>query len=177
MSNRIRLWDQPVTSRKKGEKTEADPDVSRRTRARSAAIRAQAAAPRTRVEEPVESESAVVDVTPPGEVEAGEWEGSPEGSGPSKRHRNRLPKKKRRRSSVSLCVSDEEAELLYAHAASMNRSLSEWARTVLFKAMGRPVPARYGRQTKVIERMKQKQQERDAATQQARAKKRVPPAE
>ena len=109
-------------------------------------------------------------------IEAGEWERSPEGSGPTKRHRNRLTKKKRRRSSVSLCVSDEESELLYAHAASMDRSLSEWARSVLFKAMGRAVPARYGRQTKVVERMKQKKQEREEAAA-ARAKKRTPPTE
>jgi hypothetical protein len=166
MSKRISLWNQQLSTFQKGEKTTAPGPSAQIALARKAAIEAQAKGiptPPEPVEVEVEGEKE--QESP---VEAGEWEGDAPVEAPAKRHQNRLSKSKRRRSSVSLCVSDEEADLLYAHAANMNRSLSEWARTVLFKAMGRPVPARYGRKTKAVERVNRKRKER------ARAKKTPP---
>lgn len=49
---------------------------------------------------------------------------------------------KRRRSALSVCVSEEEAKLLRAHAAKLGLGFSEWARGTMFRAMGRKVPAR-----------------------------------
>ena len=54
----------------------------------------------------------------------------------------RMSPKKRRRSALSVCVSDEEAELLRRYAASKDMGFSEWARGVMFRAMGRKPPAR-----------------------------------
>ncbi len=47
-----------------------------------------------------------------------------------------------RRNSISLCVSAEEEELLRSFAASQDMGFSAWARTQLFKAMGRRAPER-----------------------------------
>lgn len=49
---------------------------------------------------------------------------------------------KRRGQALSLCVSQEEEFELRQFAAKQGLSFSEWARTVLFKAMGRKVPKR-----------------------------------
>jgi hypothetical protein len=50
---------------------------------------------------------------------------------------------KRRDKNISLCVSQEEERLLRQYAASKDMNFSEWARSTLFRAMGRKVPARY----------------------------------
>jgi hypothetical protein len=52
------------------------------------------------------------------------------------------PQHKRRRQSVSICVSEEEDFILRKHAYDKGVTFSEWARTVLFKAAGRKVPDR-----------------------------------
>jgi hypothetical protein len=54
----------------------------------------------------------------------------------------RMKKAKARRICLSVSMSDEEAQLLRRHAASLDLNFSSWARRVLFRAMGRKVPAR-----------------------------------
>lgn len=54
----------------------------------------------------------------------------------------RMDPRKKRRSALSVCVSDEEAELLRRYAASKGMGFSEWARGLMFRAMGRKPPAR-----------------------------------
>lgn len=49
---------------------------------------------------------------------------------------------KRRGTSMSLCVSEEEAFLLRKYASDSGLGFSEWARAALFQAMKKPVPKR-----------------------------------
>lgn len=51
-------------------------------------------------------------------------------------------KKKIRTNTMGISVSLEERDLLRRHAASKGLTFSEWARSVLFRAMGRKVPSR-----------------------------------
>jgi hypothetical protein len=98
-------------------------------------------------------------VTPPNRVEAGEWERSVEpdygdedepvpanpkghlGSMVYPRG-NRVPKPHIRSGSVSICVSAEEEAILRDHAMKLDTSFSDWARKVLFRALGRKPPRR-----------------------------------
>jgi len=54
----------------------------------------------------------------------------------------RVAEHKARRRAMSISVSEEEERILRKHAASMDRSFSEWARSVMFRAIGRKVPSR-----------------------------------
>jgi len=54
----------------------------------------------------------------------------------------RMRENKVRRKIIGISVSPEEQALIRKHVAEMNTTFSEWARGVLFKAMGRKVPAR-----------------------------------
>ena len=54
----------------------------------------------------------------------------------------RVSEKKARRRAMSVSVSAEEERILRQHVADMNRSFSEWARSVMFRALGRKVPSR-----------------------------------
>lgn len=54
----------------------------------------------------------------------------------------RVAEHKARRRAMSISVSEEEERILRMHAASMDRSFSEWARSVMFRAIGRKVPSR-----------------------------------
>lgn len=54
----------------------------------------------------------------------------------------RLTKSKKRKKSLGISCSDEEAALLRKAASDRNMSFSEWARNTLFRAMGRKPPAR-----------------------------------
>ena len=54
----------------------------------------------------------------------------------------RVAEHKARRRALSISVSEEEERILRKHAASMDRSFSEWARSVMFRAIGRKVPSR-----------------------------------
>jgi hypothetical protein len=54
----------------------------------------------------------------------------------------RVAEHKARRRAMSISVSEEEERILRKHAASMDRSFSEWARSVLFRAVGRKIPSR-----------------------------------
>ena len=61
-----------------------------------------------------------------------------------KRPYTRAGKNKIRRHSVSLSVSEEEENILRTHAVKLDMSFSEWARQVLFRALGRRLPSRGG---------------------------------
>jgi len=54
----------------------------------------------------------------------------------------RVAEHKARRRAMSISVSEEEERILRLHAASRDRSFSEWARSVMFRAIGRKVPSR-----------------------------------
>ena len=54
----------------------------------------------------------------------------------------RIAAQKRRRSCMSVAVSPEEEFILRTHAASKGMGFSEWARMVLFRAMGKKIPSR-----------------------------------
>ena len=54
----------------------------------------------------------------------------------------RVAEHKARRRAMSISVSEEEERILRKHAASMDRSFSEWSRSVMFRAIGRKVPSR-----------------------------------
>lgn len=56
--------------------------------------------------------------------------------------RVRIKKDKRRRNTLSIAVSDEEEAVIRAHLAKTNSSFSAWARSTLFRAMGKKIPAR-----------------------------------
>jgi hypothetical protein len=58
------------------------------------------------------------------------------------RHYRRVAAHKTRRSALSIAVSEEEKALINNYAMELDRSLSEWARSVIFRAMGRKVPSR-----------------------------------
>jgi hypothetical protein len=49
---------------------------------------------------------------------------------------------KKRGNSLSMSVSEEEAQLLRTHAAKLGLGFSEWSRKTLFRSMGRKVPSR-----------------------------------
>ena len=75
------------------------------------------------------------------------FEAKPEVTAPrdrriGKRPYKRVPKEKTRRHAVSICVSEEEENLLRTFATTLDRSFSDWARGILFKAMGRKLPKR-----------------------------------
>jgi len=54
----------------------------------------------------------------------------------------RVAEHKARRRAMSISVSEEEERILRKHSANLDRSFSEWARSVLFRAIGRKVPSR-----------------------------------
>ena len=87
-------------------------------------------------------------------LEAGSWEKQvvidalPRESLPDQRRgkkTRRVPKHKTRRHAVSIAVSEEEERMLRTYAAGLNKSFSEWSRNLLFRAMGRKVPSRQGK--------------------------------
>jgi len=54
----------------------------------------------------------------------------------------RQKRSKTRNMSLTISVSEEEAQMLRRHAASKDQGFSAWARSVLFRAMGQNLPAR-----------------------------------
>ncbi len=56
--------------------------------------------------------------------------------------RKKTPDHKRRGSAISMCVSPEEEFYLRKFASDQGMGFSEWARTVLFKAMKMEIPPR-----------------------------------
>jgi hypothetical protein len=67
---------------------------------------------------------------------------TPDDFEPETRTSLRMKRNKTRRMALSISVSEEEAELLRRHAASLDLGFSAWARQTLFRAMGRKPPAR-----------------------------------
>jgi hypothetical protein len=53
-----------------------------------------------------------------------------------------LTSRQRRRNCLSISVSEEEEEILRAHAAKLGKSFSSWARDTLFRSARRKIPAR-----------------------------------
>ncbi len=134
MTKRLLLWNQELSSESRGtaqpEPKGPVPDDPQAT---------------TDAHDPPEPEPGVP-------LEAGSWEAlAPEPlereSLPDRRSGKkprRVPRHKTRRHSVSVAVSEEEERMLRTYAAGLNKSFSEWSRSVLFRAMGRRVPARSG---------------------------------
>lgn len=56
----------------------------------------------------------------------------------------RKPKYKIRRTSISVCVSEEEEYYLRQYAARKGMTFSAWVRGVLFEVMGKDAPTRPG---------------------------------
>lgn len=53
-----------------------------------------------------------------------------------------MKKTERRRETISIAMSQDEEKAIRQAAHTAGVSLSEWARTAMFKYMGKPVPAR-----------------------------------
>ena len=53
-----------------------------------------------------------------------------------------LPREKKRRTHMSVCLSDEEEAILREYVASQSMNFSDWARKVLFAAAKRKLPSR-----------------------------------
>lgn len=101
----------------------------------------------------------VVEKTPSVEkpLEAGSWMKSPRTPEPSRhmddqrsdpRAMQRRPKDKARRHAISVCVSQEEEDILRAAAYNAGLNFSEWARQHLFAAAKQRIPSR-SRKTEV----------------------------
>lgn len=54
----------------------------------------------------------------------------------------RMKSNKLRKTCMSLSLSEEEARIVRNHVASLNTNFSTWARNTLFRAIGKPIPAR-----------------------------------
>ncbi len=157
MTKRLSLWNQELSEQSRGA-AQAEPKASpvppATAKARFYAVNPHLIPP---VEQPAPPEPAP---GPPAEaespaLEAGSWEGAEvvvplERSELPDRRRGkkprRVPRHKTRRYAVSIAVSEEEERILRTYAAGLNKSFSEWSRTVLFKAMGRRVPSRQGKE-------------------------------
>ncbi len=154
MTKRLSLWNQPLRSeaRRTGEPKSKDlPSTP------TSATTAKFYAKHPHLLESDAPTPPTKESTPPTEappLEAGSWE-SPQHEEPLPREKipnrrygkkhSRVPKHKQRRHAVSVAVSEEEERILRTYAAGLDRSFSEWARGVLFRAMGRKVPSRSGK--------------------------------
>ena len=155
MTKRLSFWNQPLSDKpRRAEKPESKDSPSTPASATTAKFYAkhphllEKAPPPSPEKEPVPS-------TDPSPLEAGSWE-SPQHEEPLPREKlpnrrygkkhSRVPKHKQRRHAVSVAVSEEEERILRTYAAGLDRSFSEWARGVLFRAMGRKVPSRSGKE-------------------------------
>jgi hypothetical protein len=156
MTKRLSLWGLGLASDKRGTE-QAGPTDPPATPAAAAArfyakrpdlLRGVAPPDELLPEPPTEIDEEVAP------LEAGSWEaqGLPEPLAredlPDRRRgkkARRVPRHKTRRHAVSVAVSEEEERILRTYAAGLDKSFSEWSRTVLFRAMGRRVPSRSGK--------------------------------
>lgn len=97
----------------------------------------------------VHTTTAPPPVAGPNDVEAGSWETRQTLPVPHTGDRRLRSQRKRlvapdkaRRNPMCFTVSDEEAAILRAHAATLDMTFSEWVRKTLFKAANRKIPAR-----------------------------------
>ena len=150
MTKRLSLWNRPVSSVSRGtEDAESKDSPTSTVSARFYAKHPHLLPKKEGEPEPqVEPEPEKTDRP----LEAGSWEAAPAQTEPLPREElpnrrrgkkpRRVPKHKTRRHAVSIAVSEEEERILRTYAAGLNKSFSEWSRTVLFRAMGRRVPGR-----------------------------------
>ena len=154
MTKRLSLWNQQLS--RKPRRTE-DPESKDSPSTPPSATTAKFYAKHPHLLEKGDPPAPAKEETPPSTdspLEAGSWE-SPQHEEPLPREKlpnrrygkkhSRVPKHKQRRHAVSVAVSEEEERILRTYAAGLDRSFSEWARGVLFRAMGRKVPARSGK--------------------------------
>ena len=155
MTKRLSLWNQQLSSgkRRASEKESKDspPSPSSATSAKFYAKHPHL------LETPAAPTPPDPDPTPEGApLEAGSWESTtqieplPREDLPDRRRgkkHSRVPRHKQRRHAVSVAVSEEEERILRTYAAGLDKSFSEWARGVLFRAMGRKIPSRSGKDT------------------------------
>ena len=149
MTKRLSLWNKELSTTPGG--TEApSPGTPQAIRAKFFAKN-----PHMIPQEPPEP-AEEPEATPPagGPLEAGSWEARetveplPREALTDRRRGKkvrRVPRHKTRRHAVSIAVSEEEERMLRTYAAGLDKSFSEWSRTVLFRAMGRKVPSRRGK--------------------------------
>lgn len=152
MTKRLSLWAQQLSSTSRG--SEESKDSPRTIRAKffkdnPHLIKTPETEPTAKEPDP-EPEPVQED----GPLEAGSWEKQealealPREEIPDRRRGKkirRVPKHKTRRHAVSIAVSEEEERMLRTYAAGLDKSFSEWSRNLLFRAMGRKVPSRQGK--------------------------------
>lgn len=149
MTKRLSLWNKQLSADKR--RTETPSQESPQT------IRAKYFAQNPHMlpqDAPPPPEPDPIPEGPEDPLEAGSWEAVeqveplPREALPDRRRgkkARRVPRHKTRRHAVSIAVSEEEERMLRTYAAGLDKSFSEWARTVLFRAMGRRVPSRRGK--------------------------------
>jgi hypothetical protein len=147
MAKRITLWNTKRTQRQE--------DTGGTPKQASSALKARLSTTQPQKPRKVDPPPAEPVAQTPKTLEAGQWEKSPDdrpspvappreaikNRGYGKRAR-RVPRNKTRRHTISVAVSDEEERILRSYAAALDISFSEWARSVMFKAMDKNVPPR-----------------------------------
>jgi hypothetical protein len=133
MNPRLNLWNKPLPSSESNTPTQPVSAPTPSSRITIDHARSAVSEPVQRVARPpvVTTFEAKPQVQPP-----------PRDRRIGKRPYKRVPKEKTRRHAVSICVSEEEENLLRTFATTLDRSFSDWARGILFKAMGRKLPKR-----------------------------------
>lgn len=160
MSSRINLWGQEVRGAQK--KATPVPYAERTSGPQKKLAEAttpaspRPAAPRPTPHRPAistPSTQTVEDVTThtvaSNDVEAGAWENRQMLPVPHTGDRRLRSQRKRlvspdkaRRNPMCFTVSDEEAAILRAYAATLDMTFSEWVRKTLFKAANKKIPSR-----------------------------------
>ena len=153
MTKRLSLWNQQLSSNERRAEEKESKD-SPSTPSSSTSAKFYAKHPHLLETAPDPAPSDPPPVPKGGPLEAGSWE-SPTHAEPLPREdlpdrrrgrkHSRVPKHKQRRHAVSVAVSEEEERILRTYAAGLDKSFSEWSRGVLFRAMGRKVPSRSGK--------------------------------
>ena len=138
MSKRLDLWGRRSLSQTDAPQSASDPAPTFRTRFRSP----QRQTSPDNSEEEVKVEPSTVNTVPVGEAERVDAPIDPLEVDMRRKPYRRVAEHKARRRAMSISVSEEEERILRKHAASMDRSFSEWSRSVLFRALGRKVPSR-----------------------------------
>ncbi len=148
MTKRLSLWNQQLSSTSHGSKESKDSPRTIRAKFfkdNPHLIKTPEPEPEPEPEQEPEEEKP---------LEAGSWENQvvvdalPREEIPDRRRGKkirRVPKHKTRRHAVSIAVSEEEERMLRTYAAGLDKSFSEWSRNLLFRAMGRKVPSRQGK--------------------------------
>ena len=154
MTKRLSLWNQRVTTPDRRTSATESNDSPATPSAAPARFYAKHPGLLSPVQPEPEPEPEPQPEPEPTPLEAGSWEAQgvpeplPRDVLPDRRRGKkprRVPRHKTRRHAVSVAVSEEEERILRTYAAGLDKSFSEWARSVLFRAMGRRVPSRRGK--------------------------------